>query len=1030
VKASLLYLALCSAAWAQISVPSGLAPAPSPPILLATVAALKSLAGDRLVDAGYVAVGGYYAINDGGGGMFYYNPASTAPDDGGSVIAPRSGSGRWLRIFNGPIDVRQFGARGDGMTDDTARIQAAINTAAAISPGLPGGEVFFPAGFTGVVTAPLSIPAGLSGFSLVGDAPQDDPERAQIQYRGSAARPIVVFTYSFVGHSGFQLAADATIAGAEGASARILPAAPSYLTSGAVEEGYLGSIHGTLSRTAESYVFTRDAPGLTTTLTGGLDCYVPDLRERGAGIKADRASLLRNISVTGNGNATGILFQGHGSGEYLENVRVRDVAVAVQITQPPSAGNDEFITFHRCNFSGYQCGLWVAGGDSYAITVESCSIGVEPALHPSVGRAAIRVLGPTGWSPGKSGAGLNVYGGNIGTRDATLANNIAALEVSGVGDPISFSGVRSECVGTAVRLFNGGGSGRSIHFQSCSFSMNPRSLLPFSSSTHFDRGIFFTSNGRTYRVVSAGISGRAGPTSTSKAPEANGSMTVAYVAATAAQDDYASYSYIVESGTYHSQDQAYAQSPGGHDTVSFDSTSFGLNRAATGGLAVDGAPYLSLRYDQCVFGGRLFEYTSSSQPMIVRNQCSFRPWPAPPQFTYDDNEAGASVNLLRENSDPTPRVWTIGAQATVANSRASAPDREPAILGGNGFRLGVSGGGKAYDTPATLICQDTGIAANLETGNDYYVLAGAVPAPADGRAGAIVLTVTDQRGFIMAKGIYSGGTRFALPFAAGDSRLLGHIRLWVGAMDLNNASVSAGVAMLQIGRNRDHTYVQTKEYPIDGQDGFRRDELFHGVVSAGRLILPSSQRGGMPSGPHDLRDGDIRLDANRRLSVFDGVVWEFHPRTFYQTGVVPPTTGIWRVGDQILDEKPASGSFIGLVCIAAGAFIQTGGFAPADYGPWAADAFVQLSSYRYTTAGNIYKCVREGTTSGSAPSASAGSVQDGSVWWEFVGRIGRPIFKTFGPISRADGNRRPDSIAINRAVRCRPISAGPAQTAA
>jgi hypothetical protein len=89
-------------------------------------------------------VEGYYSIGDGGGGQFYaVSGAATGTyvDNGGTIIVPTGtdGSSAWLRVIDGPISVKAFGARGDGVTDDAARIQAAINN------------------FSGIIAFPLGV---------------------------------------------------------------------------------------------------------------------------------------------------------------------------------------------------------------------------------------------------------------------------------------------------------------------------------------------------------------------------------------------------------------------------------------------------------------------------------------------------------------------------------------------------------------------------------------------------------------------------------------------------------------------------------------------------------------------------------------------------------------------------------------------------------------------------------------------------------------------------------------------------------
>ena len=105
-----------------------------------TIADLKALLAGQFSS---VQVLGYYSAGDGGGDVFRWNSASTASDNGGTVIIPNSapGTGRWERVYQA-LDVKKFGARGNGVTDDTAKIQAALdfaNTSGGFRIGVPGG---------------------------------------------------------------------------------------------------------------------------------------------------------------------------------------------------------------------------------------------------------------------------------------------------------------------------------------------------------------------------------------------------------------------------------------------------------------------------------------------------------------------------------------------------------------------------------------------------------------------------------------------------------------------------------------------------------------------------------------------------------------------------------------------------------------------------------------------------------------------------------------------------------------------------
>jgi hypothetical protein len=72
---------------------------------------------------------GYNAKGDGGGGEFYWDSASTATPHGSIIVQPGGGgTGRWFRVLgqDGPVNVKWFGAAGNGSTNDQTAIDAAI----------------------------------------------------------------------------------------------------------------------------------------------------------------------------------------------------------------------------------------------------------------------------------------------------------------------------------------------------------------------------------------------------------------------------------------------------------------------------------------------------------------------------------------------------------------------------------------------------------------------------------------------------------------------------------------------------------------------------------------------------------------------------------------------------------------------------------------------------------------------------------------------------------------------------------------
>ncbi|MFD0715408.1 glycosyl hydrolase family 28-related protein [Paenibacillus sp. GCM10027626] len=109
-------------------------------VMMVTIAELRAEAAPA---------GELYAVTDQGReGLFRYDPADTASGDNEGLVLVSVSGKRYKRVCDDVINAHWFGAKGDGIQDDTSAIQLAIDAGP--------GTVLLPRG-TYRVTAPISL---------------------------------------------------------------------------------------------------------------------------------------------------------------------------------------------------------------------------------------------------------------------------------------------------------------------------------------------------------------------------------------------------------------------------------------------------------------------------------------------------------------------------------------------------------------------------------------------------------------------------------------------------------------------------------------------------------------------------------------------------------------------------------------------------------------------------------------------------------------------------------------------------------
>lgn len=116
--------------------------AASPFAVVGSIVDLRARIVSDAQDGELAVLAGYYGAGTPGGGSFYYDAESVAADNGGTIIAPDEGDGRWIRTYDGPVNPMMFGCRGNGIQDDGSRLQLCMTAGAGGSVDLLGGYTF------------------------------------------------------------------------------------------------------------------------------------------------------------------------------------------------------------------------------------------------------------------------------------------------------------------------------------------------------------------------------------------------------------------------------------------------------------------------------------------------------------------------------------------------------------------------------------------------------------------------------------------------------------------------------------------------------------------------------------------------------------------------------------------------------------------------------------------------------------------------------------------------------------------------
>lgn len=311
---------------AAAAIATGIVPTTTGIIRATNIAALRT---NTPVNDQIAIVSGYYANGDGGGGEFYGVTGGSFTDDGALTIVPGGGTGTtaWKRIVQNSVNVKWFGAKCDGVTDDAAAFQAAADAINAAG----GGQIDVPAG-TSVMGSMVTY-------------------YSNTKLRGAGAG---VTTLKKTGTG------DAAIHAAGSSGNNVIDLEVSDLTVD-VNSIYAGIYMEYVTRFAVRRVNIINAPlwgilvGVTSNVVSEMvnddvmieDVYIEGMQSTLEGIVVFNSKnvIINRVHINGGSNAPGIGIYQNLDNIYISNCLMENLAVGIYYTQ--STNN---ITIDGCQF--------------------------------------------------------------------------------------------------------------------------------------------------------------------------------------------------------------------------------------------------------------------------------------------------------------------------------------------------------------------------------------------------------------------------------------------------------------------------------------------------------------------------------------------------------------------------------------------------------------------------------------------------------------------------------------------------------